>query len=157
VRNRALVLVAALAAALSGLLVAFGAATPAFAGSGSSQAAPFPVGNLLSYANSDFEGSANFIAVTNVGTISDSAAAAEHGNDSLKFTSASAGSTVLKLQEGSSATQIDVTGSDTYTLAAGSSSPQPTAVRVSPSGWACTTRAAPGSAGLTPQRWPSAP
>jgi hypothetical protein len=116
VRNRALVLVAALAAALSGLLVAFGAATPAFAGSGSSQAVPFPVGNLLSYANSDFEGSANFIAVTNVGTISDSAAAAEHGNDSLKFTSASAGSTVLKLQEGSSATQIDVTGSDTYTL-----------------------------------------
>src|SRR5580704_13250372 len=103
---------------MSGLLVALGTSTPASAGSGSLQAPPFPVGNLLSYANSDFEGQANFIPVTNIGTngISDSSAVKLHGKDSLQFTAQAAGSTALKLQEGSSATQINVNGGKTYTL-----------------------------------------
>jgi hypothetical protein len=119
VRNRWLVLAAALAAAVSGLLVALGTPVPAGAATGTLQAGPFGVGNLLSYANSDFEGHANFIAVTNIGTISDSSAAALHGSASLEFTAAGAGTTALKLQEGSSPTQIDVNTDgkdDTYTL-----------------------------------------
>jgi hypothetical protein len=119
VRNRWLTLAAAVAAALSGLFVALGAPMPVLAGSGSPQAGPFAVGNLLSYANSDFEGQANLIAVTNIGTISDSSVTALHGSDSLRFTSAAAGTTALKLQEGSSATQINVNTNgktDTYTL-----------------------------------------
>jgi hypothetical protein len=79
VRNRWLTLAAAVAAALSGLFVALGAPMPVLAGSGSPQAGPFAVGNLLSYANSDFEGQANLIAVTNIGTISDSSVTALHG------------------------------------------------------------------------------
>lgn len=106
-----------LAAILSGLLFVAGTPVPALAGSGSPQAGPFPVGNLLSYANSDFEGQANFTAVTNIGTISDSSAVKLHGKDSLEFTTGvTAGTTALKLKEGSSATQINVTGSDIYTL-----------------------------------------
>jgi len=117
-RNRWLVLAAALAASLSGLLVALGTRVPASAASGSLQAGPFPVGNLLSYDNSDFEGHANFIPVTNIAAngITDSSAAKLHGKDALKFTATAAGPTVLKLQEGSSATQINVNGGKTYTL-----------------------------------------
>lgn len=106
----------ALAAALSSLLVTLGTSAPAFAASGNPQQGPFAVGNLLSYANSDFEGQANFVAVTNIGTISDSATSKLHGKDSLEFTAVTAGTTALKLQQGSSATQINVHGSDTYTL-----------------------------------------
>jgi hypothetical protein len=51
-RNRWLTLAAVVAAALSSLFVALGRPMPALAGS--LQAGPFPVGNLLSYANSDF-------------------------------------------------------------------------------------------------------
>jgi hypothetical protein len=118
VPNRSLALAAALAAAMSGLFVAFSTPTPALAGSGSLQAGALPVGNLLSYANSDFEGQANFIAVTNIGTngISDSSAAKLHGKDSLQFTAQQAGTTALKLHEGSSATQINVKSNKTYTL-----------------------------------------
>jgi hypothetical protein len=118
VRNRSLAVAAALIAALSGLLVALTPA-PALAASGDQQAGPFPVGNLLSYANSDFEGQANFVPVTNIKKISDSSAAALHGKDSLEFTAKAAGTTALKLQEGSSPTQINVNPggkSDTYTL-----------------------------------------
>src|SRR5215467_10170454 len=43
-----------------------GTRVPASAASGSLQAGPFPVGNLLSYDNSDFEGHTNFIPVTNI-------------------------------------------------------------------------------------------
>jgi hypothetical protein len=111
-----LALAAALVAALSGSLVAVSAATPAFAASGVSQTGDFPVGNMLDYDNSDFEGVANFTSVSNIGTISDSSAASLHGNDSLMFTSSAKGTTVLKLQVGSTPTQIDVAGSDTYVV-----------------------------------------
>jgi hypothetical protein len=117
-RNRWLVLAAALAASLSALLVALGTQVPASAASGTPQAGKLPVGNLLSYDNSDFEGHANFIPVTNIAAngITDSAAFKLHGKDALKFTATAAGTTVLKLQEGSSATQINVNGGKTYTL-----------------------------------------
>ena len=47
-RNRWFVLVAALAAAMSGSLLVLGTSMPALAGSGSQQAGWLPVGNLLS-------------------------------------------------------------------------------------------------------------
>jgi hypothetical protein len=121
---------------VSGLLVALGTQVPAFAVPGTLQAGALQVGNLLSYDNSDFEGQANFIPVTNIGTISDSSVASLHGSDSLKFTAAAAGTTVLKLREGLSPTQINVntdSKADTYTLGG---CPRATAARPSPSAWA---------------------
>jgi hypothetical protein len=110
------VLTAAAATILSVVLVGLGTTAPALAGSGTLQNGPFAAGNLLSYANSDFEGHANFVPVTNIGSISDTTAAALHGIDSLEFESEAGGTTALKLQVGSSPTQINVTGGATYTL-----------------------------------------
>lgn len=101
-------------------LVSFGMlavpSAPAFAGLGTPQAGPFPVGNLLSYANSDFESTpVNYINVSNA-TLSQSTVKYLH-SFSLRDTVGTAGGTSsFKLQEGSGSTQINVTGGATYTI-----------------------------------------
>ena len=78
-----------------------------------SEPGPFPVGNLLSYANSDFEGQANFIGASNA-TISDSSTGFLH-SDSLQDTVGQAGTSTFSLQQG---VAIRVGGGNTYTISA---------------------------------------
>jgi hypothetical protein len=111
-------LVASVGVAATGFLAATTAVAHATT-SATLQAGPFPVGNLLSYANSDFEGSANFIAVTNVQTISDSSAHQYSHQDSLAFTADQAGTVAVKMEEDhTNGTKFAVTGGDTYTVGA---------------------------------------
>jgi hypothetical protein len=106
---RLTVLVAQLLAVATMMLV-----LPAYAsGAWTSQPGPFPVGNLLSYANSDFEGQVNFTASSNA-TISDSSTGFLH-SDSLQDSVGKAGTSVFKLQKG---VAIGVSGGSTYTLSA---------------------------------------
>ena len=77
------------------------------------QPGPLPVGNLLSYANSDFEGHADFTPVHNA-AISDSDVAFLHAH-SLQDTVDHAGLSVFRLQKSDA---IGVGGSNTYTLSA---------------------------------------
>jgi hypothetical protein len=94
------------------------AAMPAHATSGITQAGPAEVGNLLDYANSDFEGTiGNWAAVANAKLSDDTRQAFLH-DDSLLDTVPTAGTSTFGLGEGSSAVQIPVTGSDTYTVGA---------------------------------------
>lgn len=76
-----------------------------------SEPGPFPVGNLLNYANSDFEGRLNFVGVSNA-TISQSSTAFLHSH-SLQDSVGSAGTSVFKLRKG---VAIGVSGGSTYTL-----------------------------------------
>ena len=91
------------------------AAMGSFAGCASAtwtaQPGPVPVGNLLSYANSDFEGHADFASVHNA-AISDSDAAFLHSH-SLQDAVGHAGVSVFRLQKG---VAIGVGGGNTYTL-----------------------------------------
>ena len=77
------------------------------------QPGPFPVGNLLSYANSDFEGQANFVALHNA-AITDSNTGFLHA-DSLQDAVGRAGKSSFSLQKGVS---IALNGGDTYTVSA---------------------------------------
>lgn len=77
------------------------------------QPGPVPVGNLLSYANSDFEGHADFAPVHNA-VISDSDTAFLHSH-SLQDTVGHAGVSAFRLQKG---VAIRVGGGNTYTLSA---------------------------------------
>lgn len=64
----------------------------------SPQAGPFPVGNLLSYTNSDFEGSVgNWITVSNVSSLTANTTSPYHGSDDLKMVAAATGNIVVKL------------------------------------------------------------
>ena len=117
-RVKAVALVASVGVAAAGFVAATTEAALATT-SATLQAGPFPVGNLLSYANSDFEGSANFIPVTNVGTISDSSAHQYSHQDSLAFTAKAAGTVAVKMEEDhTNGTKFAVTGGDTYTVGA---------------------------------------
>jgi hypothetical protein len=112
-RRRVAALLAA--AGLASLAILAVPAVPAFAGLGTPQAGPFPVGNLLSYANSDFEGTpVNYISVSNA-TLSQSTVKYLHSH-SLRDTVAAAGTSSFKLQEGTGPTQINVTNPATYTI-----------------------------------------
>jgi hypothetical protein len=72
--------------------------------------------NLISYTDSDFEGSAgDWVAVSNTALTDDTSAAFLH-DDSLKATAAASGSQSLKL--GATAGQINVTGGDKYRVSA---------------------------------------
>jgi hypothetical protein len=103
------------AAGLASLGVLAAPSVPAFAGLGTAQAGPFPVGNLLSYTNSDFESApVNYISVSNA-TLSQSTVKYLHSN-SLRDTVGTAGTSSFKLQEGTGATQINVTAGATYTI-----------------------------------------
>lgn len=77
------------------------------------EAGPFPVGNLLNYANSDFEGHANFIGVANA-TISDSSSGFLHSH-SLQDTVVRRGTSTFRLHTGIG---IRVSGGSTYTVSA---------------------------------------
>jgi hypothetical protein len=78
-----------------------------------SEPGPFPVGNLLNYPNSDFEGQTNFIAVSNA-TIGKSSTAFLH-SFSLQDTVGSAGTSVFRLRRG---VAIGVNGGSRYTVSA---------------------------------------
>lgn len=105
-----------MAAALSTLAL-IGVSSPARALSGSPQTGPFPVGNLLSYANSDMEGTAgDWISVSNAALSLSTSTALLH-DDSLADTSASAGTSAYKL-DANNYDQINLTGGDTYTVGA---------------------------------------
>jgi hypothetical protein len=106
---------AAAALSLSGL-----AHSPAaHAGLGTPQAGPFFPGNLLSYANSDFEGGTlNYVPEVNGNaTLSLSTAHYLHSH-SLQDTVGTAGTSAYKLKEGTGPTQIDLTPGATYTIGA---------------------------------------
>ena len=77
------------------------------------EAGPFPVGNLLNYANSDFEGHANFIGVANA-TINDSSSGFLH-SDSLQDTVVRRGTSTFRLHTGIG---IGLSGGSTYTVSA---------------------------------------
>jgi hypothetical protein len=96
------------------LMAALFLALPATAsGKWTFQAGPFPVGNLLSYANSDFEGHVNFVAARNA-TISDASTSFLH-SDSLQDSVGKAGTSAFSVPNG---TAIDVSGGSTYTISA---------------------------------------
>src|SRR5438270_9981827 len=78
-----------------------------------SEPGPFPVGNLLNYPNSDFEGQSNFTADSNA-TISVSGTAFLHSR-SLQDTVGNAGMSVFRLRQG---VAIGVSGGSTYTVSA---------------------------------------
>jgi hypothetical protein len=74
---------------------------------------PFPVGNLLSYANSDFEGQADFVPLHNA-RISDADTGFLH-SDSLQDTVGRAGKSSFGLPKG---VAIGISGGHTYTISA---------------------------------------
>ena len=110
---RRLAAVATLMVALPGGAVAAVLALSSGKARWKTEAGPFPVGNLLSYANSDFEGHVNFVSIRNA-ALEDSATAFLHFR-SLRDTVRHAGSSVfaLPLHEA-----IRVHGSSTYTISA---------------------------------------
>lgn len=95
------------------VVAAMVALTGCASASWTAQPGPVPVGNLLSYANSDFEGHAAFAAVHNA-AISDSDTAFLHSH-SLQDTVSRAGMSAFRLQKG---VAIRVGGGNTYTLSA---------------------------------------
>ncbi len=95
------------------VVVAMMALTGCASATWTAQPGPVPVGNLLSYANSDFEGHADFAAVHNA-AISDSDVAFLHSH-SLQDTVDHAGGSVFRLQKG---VAVRVGGVNTYTLSA---------------------------------------
>jgi hypothetical protein len=103
-------------------LVAIGlaaaAATPAHALSGTVQSPPFEVGNLLNYANSDFEGTiGNWSAVSNA-TLTDDPNQHFLHDASLLDTATAAGTSSFKLGNGSPVIQINLTLGATYRVGA---------------------------------------
>lgn len=122
--SRRLGAAAAVGTAVLGL-VAAGAALPAQAApapagavtadAGTPPAGPFEPGNLLDFAESDFEGSAGtggWISVSNA-TLSQSTTQAYLHDDSLQDTIGTAGTSVYKV---GGDTEIAVNGNDTYTV-----------------------------------------
>ena len=74
--------------------------------------------NLISYTDSDFEGSVgNWVSYSN-STLTDDTSTAFLHNDSLKMTATNSGSQAAKLGTGADAPQISVTGGDTYRVSA---------------------------------------
>jgi hypothetical protein len=107
--------------AVSGL-VALGLPTvapaPAQATVGITQPGPFEAGNLLDYANSDFEGAiGNWTSVSNA-TLTDDTTHSFLHNDSLLDSVPAAGTSTFKLGNASGAVQIPVTQGNTYTVGA---------------------------------------
>jgi hypothetical protein len=91
-------------------------ATPMAAGV--DQAGPAEVGNLLDYANSDFEGTiGSWASVSNARLTDDTSEAYLH-HDSLLDVVPAAGTSTFELGQGSSAVQISVGAGDTYTVGA---------------------------------------
>jgi hypothetical protein len=74
---------------------------------------PFPVGNLLSYANSDFEGQAGFVPLHNA-SISDADTGFLH-SDSLQDTVGHAGKSSFGLPK---SVAVGISGGHTYTISA---------------------------------------
>jgi hypothetical protein len=102
-----------MAAGLSGVISA-----PAQAASGTLQTGPFEVGNLLNYANSDFEGTTgNWASVSNA-TLTDDPNHQFLHDASLLDTATSAGTSSFKVGNGSPTIQINVTGGDKYRVGA---------------------------------------
>jgi Carbohydrate binding domain len=113
-RRLAVIVAAGLAAAG---LVAVGAA-PAHATGGTLQSGPFEVGNLLNYANSDFEGTiGNWAPVSNA-TLTDDPDHQFLHDASLLDTATSTGTSSFKLGNGSPAIQINMTEGATYQVSA---------------------------------------
>jgi hypothetical protein len=111
-----------LGTAASGVLAVAGVsvvtAVPAHAASAAALAAPAEVGNLLDYADSDFEGTiGNWAPVSNA-TLSDDTSQAYLHDDSLLDTVPAAGTSTFELGEGNSAPQITVASADQYTVGA---------------------------------------
>jgi hypothetical protein len=94
------------------------AAMPAHAASAPMQTAPAEVGNLLDYADSDFEGTiGSWVPVSNA-TLTDDTSEAYLHDDSLLDTVPAAGTSTFELGKGSSALQITVGAGDRYTVGA---------------------------------------
>lgn len=92
--------------------------TVAHAATGNPQAGPFEVGNLLDYANSDFEGTVgNWGSVSNA-TLTDDPNHQFLHNASLRDTATTAGTSSFKLGTGSPSIQINLTAGDTYRVGA---------------------------------------
>jgi hypothetical protein len=93
-------------------------ATPAHAISSVTQAGPFEVGNLLNYANSDFEGTiGNWVSYSNA-TLTDDTTEAFLHNDSLLDTVTAAGTSSFKLGTPPTSVQITVTPNAKYQVGA---------------------------------------
>ncbi|MGH3156207.1 MAG: carbohydrate binding domain-containing protein, partial [Streptosporangiaceae bacterium] len=108
------------AAAASSLLAAglFAAASAPASASAGPQAGPFEVGNLLSYANSDFEGTiGNWAGVSNA-TLTDDTSHSFLHNDSLLDTTTTAGSSSFRISGTPDAIDINVTPGDEYRVGA---------------------------------------
>jgi hypothetical protein len=102
--------------AAAGLAAA--AATPAHATGPITQSGAFEVGNLLDYANSDFEGTiGNWVSYSNA-TLTDDTTEAFLHNDSLLDTVAAAGTSSFKLGTPPTSVQIAVAPADTYQVGA---------------------------------------
>jgi hypothetical protein len=111
-----LALIAAVALAAAGLSTL--ATLPARAASGAAQSGPFEVGNLLDYANADFEGTiGNWAPVSNA-TLTDDPDHHFLHDDSLLDTATSAGSSTFKLGNGSPAIQINLSPGKEYQIGA---------------------------------------
>lgn len=92
--------------------------SPATTAAGTTTAAPTEVGNLLDYANSDFEGTTgNWASVGNARLTDDTSEAYLH-HDSLLDAVPAAGTTTFELGQGSSAVPIPVGAGYTYTVGA---------------------------------------
>lgn len=107
------------AAAGCGLLAAgLSAVAAAPAQAVSTQPGPFEVGNLLDYANSDFEGTiGNWVSVSNAALTDDTSHAFLH-NDSLLDTATTAGTSSFRISGAPNAIQITVKPGATYRVGA---------------------------------------
>lgn len=92
------------AIATTGLLIlGLSAAGSGVAQASSPQSGPFPVGNLLNYTNSDFEGNpGNWTPVSNVSSLTADTTNPYHGKHDLEMVAAGTGDVVVKM----AATQI---------------------------------------------------
>jgi hypothetical protein len=84
----------------------------------STQSGPFEVGNLLDYANTDFEGTlGNWVSVSNA-TLSDDTSHSFLHNDSLLDTATTAGTSSFRISGTPNAIDINVTPGDSYRVGA---------------------------------------
>jgi hypothetical protein len=114
----------AAAAGLAAIGLAAVTTTPAHALTGTAQSPPFEVGNLLNYANSDFEGTiGNWSAVSNA-TLTDDPNHHFLHDASLLDTVTSAGTSSFKLGNGSPVIQINMTPGAEYRVGAYFRAPQ---------------------------------
>jgi hypothetical protein len=106
------------ACVLIGVTMPAQATSATSAASATTQNAPTELGNLLDYANSDFEGTiGNWSSVSNARLTDDTGVAYLH-HDSLLDTVPASGTSMFELGQGSSAVEIPVGTNDKYTVGA---------------------------------------